>query len=70
MKIYRISFRLSDQEHTGFEYYASRVSAERAQRRNNHASNSRDEVEEIEFILSKRGILDLMNAYAAYPDNG
>lgn len=73
MKIYRVSFRRAGDEHTNYEYLTNKAQAKRMQNKENKergSANVTDEVEEIEFTLSKKGIIDLLNSYASYPDNG
>ena len=79
MKIYRVSHRDQWSEHSGYEYFSNKSIAESIQNKENKergkggkdsAAQTFDEVEEIEFMLSKKGILDLLNQYAAHPNNG
>lgn len=85
MKVYRVTKRRTGNEHDGYSYYSNKAIAEREQKKGNKTlytdaldaelgesqpQRNRDEVEEIEFELSKKGILDLLNWHANHPDNG
>jgi hypothetical protein len=70
MKIYKVSYRNNFSEHTGYEYFSNKKDAKREQEKNNKGNQSTDDVAELELILTKRGVLAFLNAYASYPDNG
>jgi hypothetical protein len=70
MTVYRISIRREGEEHDAYEYYSNRKLAESLQRKENKASGVDDSVEVIEFDLTKKGVLDMLNSWANYPDNG
>lgn len=72
MKIYRASFRDDFNEHKGYQYFTSKTKAGLIQKKHNNKLDkvNREEVEEIEFTLSKAGIISLLNQYASHPDNG
>ena len=79
MKIYRASYRDNFSEHKGYEYFSNKAVAEKSQTQNNKeryedyeeaSSQMFDEVTELTFTLSKKGILDLLNIHCSYPDNG
>lgn len=77
MIIYRVSRLCYDGSHDGYEYYSNKQVANVKQREwNKHGSAidnpSREEreVETIEFTLSKKGVIDVLNKVGAHPDNG
>lgn len=70
MKVYKASYRLADTEHQGYQYFSNRKDAEREQRKNNLESGINGQVEEVEFELTKKGIIDLLNSEASHADNG
>jgi hypothetical protein len=69
MKIYRVSYRDSSDEHKGYEYFSNKTDAVKADNKN-RGNQMRDDVEEIEFQPTKSGVLRLLNIYASHPDNG
>lgn len=83
MKIYQVTYRDSFSEHKGYEYFSNRKTAEKIQTKNNKerdetdeihggggSSQTKDEVREIEFNLTKHSIIELLNSVASHPDNG
>ena len=70
MKIYRVSSHNSFAEHTGYDYFSSKLAAEREQKKINEENNRDDEVSEYEFPLTKKGVLGLLIEVASHPDNG
>ena len=85
MKLYRVTTRRAGNEHDGYSFFTNKAQAESVQKKRNkilyidsddeeqESANpqlNHDEVEELEFELSKKGILDLLKVYCSYPDNG
>lgn len=70
MKIYKVTRRRSFNEHAGYSYYSNKRKAEQEQRKENDGGNDNDEVQEYDFTLTKKGILELLEQVATHPDNG
>ena len=85
MKVYRVTRRRSGNEHDGYSYFSNKAKAEIEQKKENkilyideleaeqefeQPQPNNDSVEEIDFDLSKKGILELLNIHCSYPDNG
>ena len=70
MKVYRISIRDKFEEHNGYSYFSSLAEAKKQNKKQNEGNSREDEIEEIEFEPSKKGIISLLNSKASYPDNG
>lgn len=80
MKIYRVSHYTVGGESEGFSYYSSRIEAEKQQVIANREDREDDlgqigdehpgEVEEVEFALTKKGIIRLLNRWGGHADNG
>jgi hypothetical protein len=69
MKLYRVSYRDQFAEHKGYEYFSNKKDALKADNTNKENS-TRDDVEEIEINLSKKGVIFAFNQWASHPDNG
>lgn len=69
MKVYQVAYRDNYSEHNGYEYFLNKLEAKKADNKNK-GNPTRDDIEEIEFKLSKKGILSLLNQYASHNDNG
>ena len=75
MKIYKVYIwdvpsDDGEHKHTSIKYTTNQESAKKILREN--VEGYRDEVwmGEIKFELNKKGILEMLNNYFAYPDNG
>jgi hypothetical protein len=70
MKIYKVHYRDKTFESKGFEFFAYKSNAEKANKKANKENESEQEVEEINFEFTKDGILGLLAKVACHPDNG
>lgn len=74
MKFYRVVLRTERDSSQGFEFFTNLADAKRAQAeffRNSYPEHSPSaEIETIEIVPTKRGILAALNRYAGHPDNG
>jgi hypothetical protein len=81
MKIYRFHFYEGNDGSTGFGYYTSRGAAEAAARawvkqcqqdddRASAMMGINSEIEEIDVVLTKKGVIELLESWAAHPSNG
>lgn len=70
MKIYRVTNIRDDGENNGYSYFASKSKAKKEQKEINEAWFTDEEITEINFQLSKKEIVGLLNLWASYPDNG
>lgn len=71
MKIYRISLERSGHEHDGYRYFTSKKAAQKALKEENHTEYFHaKEIDELEIVLTKKGVMAFLNAWAAYSDNG
>jgi hypothetical protein len=81
VRVYRVRYSCEGGNSAGFSWHASRREAEAAAaeaRRNDPEEYRRHfpdvaempEVTEVEFKLTKRGVLRLLRLYAEHPDNG
>ena len=69
MKIYRVAYRNAFSEHQGYEYFSNKADAVKADNKNK-GNNTRDDIQEIEIILTKKGVISALNQFASHPDNG
>ena len=69
MKIYRVSYRDVFDEHQGYDYFANKADAKKADA-SNKENGMRDDIEEIEISLTKKGVLSLLKQWASHADNG
>lgn len=74
MKIYKVSIwdAMEDgqDEHTSIQYTSNKKSAEKILSKNAEGYRGEECLDEINFDLSKKGILNMLNNYFTYPDNG
>lgn len=74
MKIYKVSvwddMEDGQQEHTHIQYVTNKKSAEKILSKNAEGYRDEDWMGEINFDLSKKGILEMLNNYFTYPENG
>jgi hypothetical protein len=72
MKVYRVGLRDVWSEHKGYLFYSSKSEAEAEQKKDNkdRGNSMQDEVTEIEFDLTKKGVIEMLNQWASHPDNG
>lgn len=72
MIIYKFTIFDNNLESEGFKYFSSKTEAERALREHNKAYEDETDstVEPIEFSLTKKDVLDLLNKHASHNDNG
>ncbi len=72
MKIYQVSYGDCIEGHRGYSYYSSRAKAVKAindfKRKGENFQASL--LDESDVEISKAGILEALNRYAGYPDNG
>ena len=75
MKFYRVRYRCEGGNSAGFSWHtshgdASRAVAEAIQNDPEEYKTGGPEVEAIEIVASKTGILAALEHYASHPDNG
>lgn len=70
MKIYRTHIRRDGNESEGFKYFSNKLKATKAQNKSNIDNEMDDEVEEIEFKLTKKGVIELLMRCGSHADNG
>jgi len=69
MKIYRVSYRDGYDEHIRYEYFTTKAAAEKADKANK-GNQTRDDIEEAEIPLTKKGVMQLLRQWASHADNG
>ena len=73
MKIYQNNYTEPDGESSGKEYFASKREARKAFREKSkeaYYGNDLQRAIPIEFTLTKKGVISMLNRHASYPDNG
>ena len=71
MKLYRIGVqRVSDDEHVGYIYAGSQKEVATVKREVVAADNKVQEIEAINMVPTKAGLLAALNRYGSHPDNG
>lgn len=70
MKLYKVSYRKSDYEHAGYEFFRNLRDANAAKKKWGNESNDTAEIELIEVNPTKSGIRNALNKHASHPDNG
>jgi hypothetical protein len=69
VKLYKVSYRTKDGEHAGFSYHTSMEEAGKAARGGRAADHS-TEINSIDVVQTKVGIVAALNFHASHPDNG
>jgi hypothetical protein len=69
MKVYRVAYRDESDEHQGYEFFTVKTDAVKADKTND-GNQTRDDIGEFEFPLTKKGVMDLLAWVACHPDNG
>lgn len=74
MKIYRLHMTVDNGVSVGYEYFTARSKAEKRQREhmrdNDGEMADANDIQEMEFSLTKIGVVKLLNRWGDHPDNG
>jgi hypothetical protein len=70
MTIYRVTHRDADYEHRGYTYLSVKADAIAMQDKENKENGNDCEVQFYNVRLTKKGVLEMLNAWASHPDNG
>lgn len=75
MKVYKVPMRNiqeidEDDGHTGYVWTLSKREATKLFNENGADQNRGDEIEELEFAMNKRSVIEFLNDHCSHPDNG
>lgn len=74
MRFYRLHDYSPQDGSAGYEFFTSKAEAERKARElfdpERHGDKSAIEIEAVDVVPTKAGILAVLNAYASHPNNG
>lgn len=70
MKIYRVSKHEADGASDGFEFFTDKHKAYVTQKQNNMFSGMDVEIYEFNIELTKKSVINFLNSWCIYPDNG
>lgn len=72
MKIYRVSKYCGQEGHQGYEYHSNKKDAEKSQKEFNswYPNDVLEGVEEFNYPITKKGMLEALNFFGSHANNG